>query len=109
MDSLWGPIDESAWASTPHVTGRAATEVDVSEGRAVFYIPGGDDPADLSIPICAIQRLESGERIRVVVVQAEHGASDIILGVRPLSGGNGVCMLAEVELLAGGFPSQHGT
>ena len=109
MDSLWGPIDESAWASTLHVAGRAATEDDVSEGRAVFYIPGGADPAELPVPICAIQHLESGERIRVVVVQAEHGPSGIILGVRPLSGGNGVCMLDEVELLAGGFPSQHGT
>ena len=109
MDSLWGPIDESTWASTPHVTGRAATEVDVSEGRAVFYIPGGAEVADLSVPCCAIQRLEAGESIRVVVVQAERGPSGIILGVRPLTGGNGVCMLAEVELLAGGFPSQHGT
>ncbi len=56
-----------------------------------------------------MQRLESGERQPVVVVQAEHGPSGVILGVRPLSGGNGICMLEEVELLAGGFSSQHGT
>ncbi|AYO97022.1 hypothetical protein Xcom_20345 [Xanthomonas axonopodis pv. commiphoreae] len=88
---------------------RPATEADVIEGRAVFYIPGGSEPVDFTLPCCALQRLESGESEPVVVVQAEHGPSGVILGVRPLCGGNGICMLSEVELLPDGFPLQDGT
>jgi len=109
MDSLWGRLEKAAWASVPHVSGRAAREADVAEGRAVFYVPGGSEPADLQLPCCAIQHLESGVSEPVVIIQGEHGPSGIVLGVRPLAGGNGVCMLSEVDLLPGGFPSQHGT
>ena len=109
MDTLWGPIDKDAWAATPHVAGRPATEADVIAGRAVFYVPGDSAAADLELPCCALQRLESGKKEPVVVVQAEQGPNGIILGVRPLGGGNGLCMLSEVELLPHGFQSQDGT
>ena len=79
------------------------------EGRAVFYVPSESEPAELAVPCCAIQHLDSGESEPVVIIQAEQTLSGIILGVRPLSGGNAVCMLSEVELLPDGFPSQHGT
>ena len=109
MDSLWGPVEKAFWASVPHVSGRPATETDVAQGRAVFYLPGGSEPADLPVPCCAIQHLESDASQPVVVIQAERAPSGVVLGVRPLSGGNGVCMLSEVELLPGGFTPQHGT
>ena len=109
MDTLWARVEETEWASVPHVSGRPATETDIAQGRAVFFVPGESEPADLMVPCCAIQHLESGESEPVVIIQAEQTPSGVLVGVRPLSGGNGVCMLSEVELLPGGFPLQHGT
>jgi membrane protein involved in colicin uptake len=57
----------------------------------------------MSLPCCAYQRLEDGSEQPVVVIQAEIAPHGTILGVRPLTGGNGICMATEVRLLADGF------
>ncbi|PPT46268.1 hypothetical protein XarjCFBP7652_17795 [Xanthomonas arboricola] len=57
----------------------------------------------MALPCCAIQSLEDGSEQPVIVVQAELAPHGIILGVRPLSGGNGICMATEVRLLPAGF------
>jgi hypothetical protein len=57
----------------------------------------------MELPCCAIQHLDSGEALPVIVIQAERIPAGIMLGVRLLAGGNGVCMLSEVELLPLGF------
>ncbi|PPT92599.1 hypothetical protein XarbCFBP7409_21050 [Xanthomonas arboricola pv. guizotiae] len=57
----------------------------------------------MALPCCAIQSLEDGSEQPVVIVQAELAAHGTILGVRPLSGGNGICMVTEVRLLPAGF------
>jgi hypothetical protein len=59
----------------------------------------------MHLPCCAIQSLEDGSRQPVVVIQAEFANQDTILGVRPLTGGNGICTIAEVRLLPAGFES----
>jgi hypothetical protein len=46
--------------------------------------------------------MEDGSRVNVVAIQAET-CEQVIVGVRYLDGGNGVCTLAELELLAGEF------
>jgi hypothetical protein len=103
MSELWGPISASDWRSTPHIAGRPATEADVATGAAVFYVPGESAAASMSLPCCAYQRLEDGSEQPVVVIQAEIAPHGTILGVRPLTGGNGICMATEVRLLADGF------
>lgn len=103
MTKLWGPIAPNDWAVVPCVVGRPATENDVSVGHAVFYVQGDSVPAEITIPSCAYQLLEDGSEEPVVVVQAEQTSQGVILGVRPLSGGNSVCMETEVRLLHGGF------
>jgi len=103
MNDLWGPIAPEEWRTVPCTAGRVATESDVKAGRAVFYIQGESSPASLELPCCAVQVLESGIEQPVVVVQAEQSASGIVFGVRPLDGGNGVCMEGEVRLLDSGF------
>ena len=99
MSQLWNSIEKSEWQMTPHVSGRTATEVDVKEGRAVFYVKGGSDPVAMQLPQCGLQAKEDGSSIPVVVIQAEHVDGRILFGVRPLSGGNGICTSDEVQLL----------
>ena len=103
MEDLWGPIDQDHWRATPCISGRQATEQDVKDGRAVFYVNGSTIPADFALPACGFQRLEDGTEQRVVVIQAEVIPDGTLLGVRPLTGGNGICSSYEVRLLTGGF------
>ena len=105
MTAIWEQILASDWRSTPCVTGRAASEADVLAGRAVFYIEGDSAAAPVQIPCCAIQTLDDGSEQPVVIVQAELGPDGILFGVRPLSGGNGICLSNEVHLLPAGFES----
>ncbi len=100
---MWEEIQAFEWKKVPYLSGRPATEADVEEGRAVFYVEGDTTPADLPLPCCAFQLLEDGSEEAVVIIQAEETAHGVTLGVRPLSGGNAVCMLEEVRLLVDGF------
>jgi hypothetical protein len=63
----------------------------------------------MRLPCCAIQSLDDGSEERVVVIQAELAPQGTILGVRPLSGGNGVCMATDVRLLPTGFEPKDGS
>jgi len=103
MADHWGSIEASEWRTTPCVVGRPATEADVAAGSAVFYVPGESTAAPMALPCCAIQLHEDGSEQPVVIVQAELAPHGTILGVRPLSGGNGICMATEVRLLPAGF------
>ena len=103
MTDLWGPIDPSRWQSVPCVSGRAATEADVAGGQAVFFVQGHSEPAATQLPACGWQTLSDGSEIPVIVIQAEIAPYGVIFGVRPLSGGNGVCASAGIRLLPGGF------
>lgn len=100
MSDLWESIDVSRWRETPATVGRVATEDDVKSGNAVFYVNGASRHVDMRLPRAAIQHFENGSSQRVVVIQAEYGPSGIILGVRPLDGGNGVCVEDEVEYVS---------
>lgn len=93
------PIDLKRWRSTPAVEGRAATELDVTAGRAVFAIDG--EPVGIDLPACAIVREEGvGEPTPVVVIQVERLDDDsVVVGFRLLDGGTGIADLEDVEFL----------
>jgi hypothetical protein len=80
-------------------------EADVIAGSAVFYVQGESTAAPMTLPCCAMQSLDGGAEQPVVIVQAEIAPHGTILGVRPLSGGNGICMATDVRLLPAGFGS----
>jgi hypothetical protein len=105
MADLWDSIAANDWRDIPCVVGRPATEADVAAGSAVFYVPGKSAAASMALPCCAIQVLEDGSEQPVVIIQAELAPHGTVLGVRPLSGGNGICMATEVRLLPAGFGS----
>lgn len=99
-EDLWGPINRDAWLETPCVVGRAANEQDVKEGRAVFYVDGPCEPVGVTLPHCAVLHPENGQKLPVIAIQAEsHIAGQVLIGYRPLSGGNGICTLDEIDLL----------
>lgn len=103
MNDLWGPIDPREWRTVPSIYGRSATEADVNLGRAVFYVDDASAPISLDLPRCAFQLMDDGVEQPVVVIQVEQTEEGVILGVRPLNGGNGICMAAEIRYLAEGF------
>ena len=103
MDSLWEKVDVAHWRQTPCVRGRVAVEQDVKNGRAGFYLGNADDidavHVDIDLPHCAIVRAD-GASIPAIVIQSERADGKHYIGYRPISGGNGVCVLSEVELLS---------
>src|SRR5882672_7958266 len=109
-DLLWGPIDVRAWRAVPHIAGRVATEADVRAGLAAFSTPVGPEYISntahhMPLPALAILRSDDEPRsVPVIIIKAEQGPRGVIVGYRPLEGGNGVCMLSELELLAENDP-----
>ena len=104
-DDLWGNVNMQDWQNTPCIFGRIAVEEDVKAGRAVFYLQEpkeiGAKPLELELPSCAILfDEESNEELPVIVIQAEEAGDTTYIGHRFLNGGNGICTLAEVELLS---------
>src|SRR5438045_6335687 len=102
MDTTWGPVPLAEWKRVPHVKGRLATEDDVKSGRAAFYLGNVSDvparPAALELPALAWwPQDDDGPRRLCVVIQAEQGASQCMLGVRFLDGGNGVCLIDDLD------------
>ena len=99
MSNIWGPIELESWRELPCICGRPATEADIAKGIAVFAIPSGSSASEMQLPFCALQKMESGENIPVVAIQAEKTDGQTFIGVRYLEGGNGVCTLPELEML----------
>jgi hypothetical protein len=102
-ENLWGAIDLSNWKQTPHIKNKVATEQDVIDGRAVFYIENGGKehtPLNANIPFIAYQvDEESSTKTLVIAIQAEKVDGDQFVGVRYIEGGNGVCRWSELEIV----------
>ncbi len=103
-DTLWGPIEPENWSIIPHIKYKLATKKDVQEGRATFFLKNLDEvpawPSDIKIPALAIWTVED-EMVNqlVVIIQAEQSNIQLTVGVRFFSGGNGVCLLEDLELI----------
>lgn len=104
----WEPIEVANWPETPCLWGRVATEDDVKAGRAVFYLDLSEGqesrPVALNLPAAAILRDENDAEMPVIVIQVEEsdngsGSVQVLAGYRPLTGGNGICMFYELQLL----------
>lgn len=99
--NLWGPISLKDWRSTVATIGKAADEEDVKAGRAVFYVDGASEHQEIPLPSLAHWMSSEPPGELVVIIQAEITDQGVVLGVRPLSGGNAVVTFEEVELLDG--------
>ena len=101
--NLWGSIGLCAWRRTPCLRGAIADEADVKAGRAVFYFGNPEEidarPETLELPALGIETMDDGSEMPVVVIQAERTFDRCMLGVRYLTGGNGICLLGDVEVV----------
>lgn len=104
MNSLWGPVSPTEYKSVRVITGRLATEDDVKSGYAVFYLQAPEKPNSnakphpLRLPACALHK-DGDKQTPIVIIQAEYADGRVILGARPLDGGNMACLLTECELV----------
>ncbi len=102
MNNPWGAIETSQWHQTPYLRGRVALEQDVQEGRAVFHLEDaheiGAAYVEIGLPRCGIL-LASGAP--VIIIQSEQVDEKHYVGYRGLSGGNGICLISELQLLEG--------
>jgi hypothetical protein len=104
-DNLWGKVNIQDWHNVSFVSEKVAVEDDVKVGRAVFYLQDseriGAKPMNIRLPSCAIWfDEESKSEVPVIVIQAEEIEEMTYVGFRFLEGGNGICTLAEIELLS---------
>lgn len=102
MVDLWGPVVPTEFKFVRFVSGRLATEEDVRLGAAVFYLQPTKEsqvparPHAMKLPACALHR-DGDQTTPIVVIQAEAADGRVIVGARPLAGGNMVCLLSEIE------------
>jgi hypothetical protein len=75
LSQLWIIDWHTLFAPAVRPLGRAATEVDVEAGKAVFHLGGKGKPADVNLPAVGVlaRKGNEGEETRVLVVQAEVG------------------------------------
>lgn len=96
---MWEAIDIKDWKDVPCLSGEIATEDDVLNGKAVFFIPSGSEVYDVELPLCAIHKdLKTGERTPCIAIQIELADNGVFIGVRYLTGGNGIGSVDEFEL-----------
>jgi len=95
---MWEAIEIEEWKDVPFISDRVATEEDVKEGKAVFYIPSGSEPYETELPLFALQTEEdTNEKVPCVVIQIEITSEGTMVGVRYIEGGNGVGTANEFE------------
>lgn len=95
---MWDAIEIEDWKTVPYLSGRVATERDVKDGRAVFYVPSGSEPYETELPLFALQTEEnSNMKIPCKAIQIENTHEGTAVGVRYFDGGNGVGMANEFE------------
>ena len=95
-----------SWPKLPasgFIKGRPATEQDVREGNAIFYLKvHGAEPGiavQVPIPQFAYWTNETGEKIPVVVIQAEESDGDILYGFRDAEGTDHIGTRSDLELI----------
>ena len=103
-ENKFGPIELNDWKNIPFTKGRLATKEDIDLGKAVFQIDGkGQEhiPLEIEIPSLAYHiDQETNEKTKVVVIQGEQVGNEKVVGIRFLNGGDGVCMLFELEFIS---------
>ena len=96
------------WENHPCVKGRPAMMEDIRENRAIFASVNAtaDDVAPVDCPIPAILTRDNGDRVSVIILQAQWAAdrSGYVLGAVDQSGKPYVVTSKNVHILTGPTP-----
>ena len=88
--------------SVDFISGRTASESDVNMGKAVFVLKDGEipigNPINIKLPQYAIF-IDNGNKIPVIVIQAEKARGKRLLGSIDISGSAVVGFYNDFELL----------
>ena len=101
--NLWKAIDIKSWNKTPAINDRVATEDDVKNGLAVYFIENSD--AEHKVYKAQLPKLaylidsQTKKEELVVVIQIENTSKGTTVGYRKLDGGNGICSIEELKFL----------
>jgi hypothetical protein len=102
-ENKFDPIELNDWKKVPFTKGRLATKKDIDLGKAIFQIEGNGEehiPLEIEIPSLAYHiDQETNEKTKVVVIQGEQVGTKKVIGIRYLNGGDGVCLLFELEFI----------
>ena len=102
-DNKFGPIELNNWKEVPFTKGKIATQEDIDLGKAVFRLDSKGEmhtPLEIEIPSLAYYvDQETKEKTKVVVIQGEQVGEQKIVGIRYLNGGDGACLLFELEFI----------
>ena len=103
-ENKFGPIELKDWKKVPFTKSRLATKEDIDLGKAIFQIEGKSQehiPLEIEIPSLAYHiDQDTNEKTKVVVIQAEQVGTEKVVGIRYLNGGDGVCLLFELEFIS---------
>ncbi len=104
IENKFPPIELKDWKKVPFTKGTLATKEDIDLGKAIFQIDGNGQehiPVDIEIPSLAYHiDQETNEKTKVVVIQAEQVGTKTVVGIRYINGGDGVCLLFELEFIS---------
>jgi len=102
-DELWGPVNPDNWKTVSFIKDRIAAEEDIQFGKAVFVVDSqGQEHNPMNVPIPSLAYhidQDTSEKTLVVIIQAEVVGNQQLVGMRYMNGGNGVCLLYELEII----------
>jgi hypothetical protein len=100
----WPPLPAKAF-----ISGRAANEQDIKDGNAIFVAKIGGTiigkPLPVTVPQYAYWTDGSGEKVPVIIVQAEEAIGMQLFGFRDASGADYAATGPEIELLGTRIPN----
>jgi len=103
-DNLF-PIDYKDWKETKFISGKVATESDVENGFAVFYLSDVENHEAVDIDLPTLARLIDHDEINddyhelVIVIQFESTSEYDVVGYRKFNSETGSCLPYELKFL----------
>ena len=102
-ENNWPEFDIRNWKDIPIISRRIATEEEARKGIAVFCLKNtGEEHKFFEIELPKMAYLideETNEKELIVAIQAEESKHGIVIGYRNPKGGNGACLLNELDFL----------
>ena len=102
-ENNWPKFDIKLWKKIPVISGRISTEDEAKKGIAVFCLKNtGEEHKYFEIDLPKMAYIideETNEKELILAIQAEESKHGIVIGYRNPKGGNGACLLNELDFI----------